>query len=173
MKKYIIGFILGAIIFGTIGVYAAINYEASQIVYKSTTLDKAIDELYTTQNGTVSNLESELHSYKDSLVLRLLGYNYVSSSFGDSQLNFTNGNVKNLYKYFKIKSKGTFSGSPSSCEIKVWSDIQSKLIDINVNTEYNIWSSTDGYKFSTIILYIRTPNNNAASCYADIEFYNK
>ena len=52
-KNSIFTFVLGLIIAGSIGVYATLSYEASQITYKTTTLDHAIDDLYTTQNNTV------------------------------------------------------------------------------------------------------------------------
>ena len=55
IKNNFLGFIIGAIIFSFISIHATIYYEASQINYKNTTLDHAIDDLYTTQNNTLSN----------------------------------------------------------------------------------------------------------------------
>lgn len=46
MKKYLLGLLTGTIIFTGIGVLAA-NVLASNITYKNTTVDKALDELYT------------------------------------------------------------------------------------------------------------------------------
>ena len=59
-KNPIIMFVLGALIFSSISVYAAHKYYASDITYKETTLDKALDTLYTTQNTTVNNLNSQV-----------------------------------------------------------------------------------------------------------------
>ena len=47
MKKYIIGFIIGAIIFSGISAFATAQILASNISYKNTTVESAIDTLYT------------------------------------------------------------------------------------------------------------------------------
>ena len=57
---FIIGVIIGGIFFSCITAYATIYYEASQINYKGTTLDHAIDDLYATQNTRVSSLENQI-----------------------------------------------------------------------------------------------------------------
>lgn len=44
--KIIVAFILGAIIFGGIGVYAAVKIQASEIEYNDTPLDEVLDDLY-------------------------------------------------------------------------------------------------------------------------------
>lgn len=50
MKKFIknnlLGFILGAIIFSTITAYATARIQADDIIYKNTTVDSALNELY-------------------------------------------------------------------------------------------------------------------------------
>lgn len=54
MKKFLInnmiGFTLSAIIFGSIGVYAASQILATSIIYKNTTVDQALDDLYIKTN---------------------------------------------------------------------------------------------------------------------------
>ena len=62
LKSRVFAFILGALIFSSISVYAAHKYYASDITYKETTLDNALDTLYTTQNTTVNNLNSQITS---------------------------------------------------------------------------------------------------------------
>ena len=74
MKKNILIFILGGIFFSCISVYATFSYSASQINYKTTTLDLALDELYTTQNTTINNLNNRTIS---------TGAPYTSESLGD------------------------------------------------------------------------------------------
>jgi len=54
-KNPIVMFVLGALIFSSISVYAARKYYASDIEYKETTLDKALDTLYT-KTKTYKNL---------------------------------------------------------------------------------------------------------------------
>lgn len=46
MKKYIIGILIGLIFATSIGVYAAIKYQASEIEYNNTPLDEVLDDLY-------------------------------------------------------------------------------------------------------------------------------
>ena len=59
MKKYFIGFIIGCILCTSIGVFATLTYEASQINYKGTTLDHAIDDLYDKIDVELGNVYSE------------------------------------------------------------------------------------------------------------------
>ena len=51
MKKYIIGFIIDAIVFGSIGVYATVSYQASQIEYNNTTVEATLNDLYSKTNN--------------------------------------------------------------------------------------------------------------------------
>ena len=60
LKSRILLVIITIILTGSISVYAARKYYASDITYKETTLDKALDTLYTTQNTTVNNLNSQI-----------------------------------------------------------------------------------------------------------------
>ena len=62
LKSRILLVIVTIILTGSISVYAARKYYASDIEYKETTLDKALDTLYTTQNTTVNNLNSQITS---------------------------------------------------------------------------------------------------------------
>ena len=60
--KCVLVFVISILLTNAFSIYATVYYEASQINYKNTTLDHAIDDLYTTQNTTVSNLESTVDS---------------------------------------------------------------------------------------------------------------
>lgn len=51
MKKYIIGLITGLLIAGSIGVYAAIRIQASEIGYKDTTVEATLNDLYSKSAG--------------------------------------------------------------------------------------------------------------------------
>ena len=46
MKKMIIGFLLGGIIFGTIGVVASTTISSKNVTYQNKTVNNALDELY-------------------------------------------------------------------------------------------------------------------------------
>ena len=50
MKKIILGFILGGIIFGTIGVLAATIVSSTIVTYQDKTVNNALDELYDSVN---------------------------------------------------------------------------------------------------------------------------
>ena len=54
MKKYIFGLLSGIVIASVLNVYATIYYDASQINYKNTTLDHAIDDLYDRADRDIS-----------------------------------------------------------------------------------------------------------------------
>ena len=51
IKNNLLGFILGAIVFGSIGVYAAIKIQASEIGYKDTTVEATLNDLYSKASG--------------------------------------------------------------------------------------------------------------------------
>ena len=50
MKKIIIGFILGGMIFGIVGVIAATTISSNQVTYQDQTLNNSLDELYDSVN---------------------------------------------------------------------------------------------------------------------------
>lgn len=57
MKKFIIknilGFMIGGMLFGSIGVYAASKYKAEEVLYDDVTVKNALDELYDKVNSQV------------------------------------------------------------------------------------------------------------------------
>ena len=46
MKKIILGFILGGILFGTIGVLASTTISSNNVTYQNKTVSSTLDELY-------------------------------------------------------------------------------------------------------------------------------
>jgi len=78
MKKYIIGFIIGGIICTSIGVYAAMSYQASEITYKNTTVDQALDDLYSLSNASgVRVCKYESNEYGNSNDHYSVGTEYI------------------------------------------------------------------------------------------------
>ena len=82
MKKgLIIGIIIGGIIFGSIGVYAAYKYQASEVSYNNTTVEAAINlvgkmkpkKIYTCFIVELDNLKGKEHI--DCPVYSTLHYN--------------------------------------------------------------------------------------------------
>ena len=164
MKKYIIGFILGAIIFSGLSVYATIYYEASQITYKSTTLDHAIDDLYNTQNTTITNLQgqiSTLQTTNTSLNNQLnapIDYYIRVESNSKNYASIANiQNVSNVWlsRYTKIKYVSLNKNSyAASCLLRgnrksdgTWQEI-SQGTTLNLSDYNNFFvsakSTTDG-----------------------------
>lgn len=63
--KIILAFLLGLVIAGSIGVYATIKIQASEIGYNDTTVDQVLDELYTkkSQGVQVATLTTQGETY--------------------------------------------------------------------------------------------------------------
>ena len=159
MKRYIIGFILGGIIFSCISVYATIYYEASQINYKSTTLDHAIDELYTTQNTTISNKDSQITTLQNTL--NTPTHIRITTRSTSTEIMFDILR-QNGFQQFKVVNSSKASGA--SCDIsKTMSSTTWQYVDNNYvfNTVYDIpnnndrlrFNSTNGYCDFAIYLY--------------------
>ena len=178
--KFILGFIIVGVICTTFGVYATMSYQANQINYKTTTLDHALDDLYTAKNTTISTLEGQVNSLNqqvssysskyDSITVRVLA---ASSTTGISNGRLACVDLYNQYKKFKvIELTGT---NASECVAKGYASILSSnnWVTLELNKEYNNYSSTDGYRFSNILANLRsTAEGTNASCQAKIQFYN-
>ena len=165
MKKYLIGFILGAIIFASISVYAVIKIQADEIGYNDTTVDQALNDLYTTANKEILN----------NLTVNLVAEVY-STRYSNAVIYLTDNSIYKNYKYFKINSitPSAASGNTSSmCKATAMSSDSGSEYDLSINTEYEVYSSTDGYRFRSI--YSRTASANdgkRAGCTVNITFYN-
>ena len=102
IKNNVIGFIVGVILAVSVGVYATIYYDASQINYKNTTLDHAIDDLYTEANKSVVdklNLTSSKTKYAidyGDKTTRTVSFNLDAGSylvFGTEAVAMNNNSV--------------------------------------------------------------------------------
>ena len=165
-KNNIFAFILGAIIFGSIGVVSAYAIFANDIGYtpKDTTWEvdnvkDAIDDLYAkSSSGILDNT---------SFYLRV--ENYSSSRDSSSLLAFSK---LSYYKKFKISNR-TLNSYASYCTIYGWSLKQNKPIVLNDNEEYFIQSDNDDYQFNSIFIYTRSSSDGSqAQCQALIDLYN-
>ena len=57
MKKYLVGFIMGAFIFGALGViHAEYKIFSRDVSYKETNVELALDELYSKSNINKQNM---------------------------------------------------------------------------------------------------------------------
>ena len=71
IKSRVFTFILGAIIFGSIGVYAATQYNASQITYNKNgkaTVEAALNDLYTKNNNKLTLVHDLSDNSTESIV---------------------------------------------------------------------------------------------------------
>ena len=167
-KSNIFSFMLGAIIFGGIGTVFAytilakdVGYTPKDTTWKVDNVKEAIDDLYNKTNKEI------LNRYTVSL---RAGTSFTNDV--ETLLNFSGSTYSN-YKYFKITSL-TLNDNASFGKCSAWSTKQNKSIKLNLNTEYEIFSDTDNYRFSGIMINTNSKNNGSwATCVAEIMFYNK
>ena len=125
MKKYLIGFGLGAIIFASIGVYAGTRISADQIEYKETTVEDAINTLYTTQDTTVTDLETKLNKYKT------FAFTHCVSKAGAQGVFYFTPIISN-YKYIEFYS---VSGNTSPT-VKLYTTGMTSSVNMAKGTKY-------------------------------------
>ena len=196
-------FILGSIIFCSIGVYASSTYYANQIRYiksnsEEVTLDSALNELYTsasiesyTPSGHVTPTTSEQvlqtsgkkvtsniivdpipSNYKDMESVTL----WVAAISGSNSLGQGEVVIRDFstwFKYFKVLSNEARNNYSQYCKTYSWSGTQRKMIEISLNTQYNVNSSVDGYGFQTArSITASTTANTEAICDMKVLLYN-
>ena len=123
MKKFLTSRIFVAIItgiiVGSIGVYAGSQILASNITYKDTTVDRALDDLYDKANRDLSiTINSE---------------NYSSEKAG---VSLPIGQFKSKYSYMKLSNLNTYTSS--SCEIAYYKNGQSYDTNITTSQQYSL-----------------------------------
>lgn len=106
LKNRLFIFVLGGIFFSSIAVFAVTTISADKITYTDKnnverTVDTVLDDLYTTQNTTVNNLQTELVDYKKPLNINLCSESYANGKKSDSVLTLAD---YSRYKYFMIIS---------------------------------------------------------------------
>ena len=158
MKKYNIGFIIGAIVFGSIGVYASIKYQASEIEYNNETLDNVLDELYNVTNKEVIN----------KITIHLCTKHNANLNYGGNTIISFNESLINAYDYFKIYNYSQ-NEYVSSCSVRA-SQKNSGAISLTSYIKYNIDDD------SSVWINLLKNNNNSnvdAQCCYDFDFYNE
>ena len=166
-SRWIITIIVSIILASGISVYATTTYLASQINYTTEknaeieNVEDALDELYTKTNKEI------LNQYTISLRAGT-----SSTIDAESLFNFS-GSTRSNYKYFKITSLTT-NANASYGKCFAWSTKQNKSIELSLNSEYEVFSNTDDYCFSGVMVNtISKSNGSWATCLAEITFYNK
>ena len=155
LKSRILLVIVTIILTGSISVYAAHKYAASNITYKDTTLDQALNTLYTTQNTTVNNLNSQittkdqtissLQSQVETLTAAASEKDYVTGTF---KINAGTTNSPDLGFYPSKVLIYRLSSNWSSMKIITRSDTKavSSWGDTNTDVSYYWEMTSNGFK---------------------------
>ena len=190
--KIIIAFFLGAIIFGSAGVYATLTYNANQITYtkgnNTMYLSDAIDELYTSadsieslenqisdlesdisaKNSTISSLNSQvtnLQKYTNITLKIKASANKASAAYGGMYV-LSAGMGK--YAKFKVQNL-TCNSYVNTYELKAQKHVNGSMqaVDLNVNTNY---ITTE---YNQIWLNITSKNTSQdANCTYEVVLFN-
>ena len=165
MKKFIknnlkvfIAILITAIICISGTVYAAIKIQASEIEYNDTTVDQALNDLYTIVDKPIN--------------LSIRGGSFSTSKYTQSDLQFS-GDLLNNYQYFKV-TKISKSNDNNKCLLKGYSRDQSKWVDILENTEYNVGNVSGNNMFSALSVWSYSyQDNQFGTCSVSVTLYNK
>jgi len=160
--KIIIAFVIGLIVAGSIGVYAAIYLQASDIRYDDTTVDQALNNLYIKADKPILK--------QFSFIMR--SGSSSTTKYGLTDFNFP-GTVADNYKYFKV-TKVEKNNNGNTCTLRAYSIDKSNWLSIDTNTEYEILSDTDEYNYRAVdVLTYSYQENQFATCTVHIILYNK
>ena len=150
IKNNIFGFIVGAVIFTSIGVIAATAINARNIEYRDTNVESAIDDLYQS---------SDKYS---SLTIPFIVRSYSTKTGG---MVFRFADIIDKYAYFEV-STPTTNSYVSSCQLRA--SYQQSNIDLTPNTKYNTSDFPNGFWVNVI----STTNDADATCTITLSLYN-
>ena len=131
MKKIILGFILGGILFGTIGVLASTTISSNNVTYQNKTVSSTLDELYSSVITGKKVIAAAITSK---------GVSTTSNDTFETMANNINhietNNISYLGKFKIIGTKGNADGSYSAG----YFDLSSMITDDTAYTADNfIW----------------------------------
>ena len=156
IKNPIFMFILGLVLATSITVFAE-DLLASNIKYKKTNVESAIDDLYAKAS----------HRMFDKITLRMRAESYSDTYQGVTNFNVDyTPSIKDNYRYFKITSVAT--SNLKSYEIDGYSLQTNSFVPIALNTEYDLSVISSFW----IIVYSNS-NNVMGYAVPTVEFYNK
>lgn len=170
-SKLFLGILIGILISG-ISVYAVTRINANEIEYDSThTVKDKIDDLYTTQNTTVANLNSTISDLNTQLNAPL-DINLRTEAFSKSYQSITNyrnasHNSSWLGKYSKIKYVSVETNDYTAlCKVTIVKKDGSSM-ELSVGTVVNAADYSNIY-----VTTKSTTDNKGSACVPLIRFYN-
>lgn len=156
--KTIMTILITAIIFTSVGVFASSLYNANQITYKDTTVDKALDELHNNLEKKSGELFLELAKSNDFSI----SHNYLNgytASFELKNLDFSN--IKSFIYKWDVNTNNSdsqkviFINASTNEELKSSTSTETATLEINglSNLDFNITASYNGTNKFKVISY--------------------
>ena len=144
LKSKVFIFVVTAITFSSISVYAAGRYYATRVVYEPSNpnfnvdnMSDALDQLYTTQNSTVNNLNSQV-SAKDATISSLQSQ-VESLTAAASEKDYVTG----TFTFPKTGNKDCNLGFRPS-KVFLYYTSSSMSVFIYYSGSYNYWTAVVG-----------------------------
>ena len=133
MKKNIFAFILGGIVFSSIAVIAVTQINANNVTYtdssnNETTVEAALNDLYTTQTTTLAGLQNQLNTCQN------MQHYYEFIVAAGNQFDIQINNWSSRYSDYKVSST---SNSGATCSAQAWNGGTAKLYDVVNNQKYS------------------------------------
>lgn len=109
MKKNILLVLIGIVI-GITSTVLASNYLASEVVYNDTTVDSALDELYTRTDTTITNLNNQIeelnNNMSNTIAMNTFGTPLYHELYGNGDGNRTASINLSKGKYLVVATNG-------------------------------------------------------------------
>ena len=177
MKKIILGFILGGIVFTLVGVVASTMISSKNVTYQNKTVNNALDELYseavtgkelvaaaisnkgitTTSNDTYETMANNINSIEANnnleFKIRTQGYGSIIT------LEVSN------YHYMKVENSSSF-------ELFYRKDVDSVTSKPTGSINKNTTKIVDISDYETIMISLTGPGGSSINGFAIVSFYN-
>ena len=152
--KIVLAFILGLIIAGSIGVYAVIKIQADEVGYQNTTVDQALNDLYTLATSPLSYTAITPNSSQGE---RIATRN-TSVTLNKGKYILVTGGVQNSFQSSAINTVGNASNAIISCNNCEYQLISSRQVTSSPSQTYNGNYMTIGSHFR--IYYVEVSEDN-------------
>ena len=157
LKSRVFAFVLGAIIFGGIGVASAIIYQSKDVIYTPTETTWEVDNV----KDALDDLYINASKFK-TMTIGLQARSWSTSSESSALLDFSP--FVGIYKYFKVIN--LTNTSLRSCLIYRWDKNAQAEFETVQNVEYSLDNNANVY------LNVVNDNNTYGTCMARVLLYN-